>query len=201
MAVVQRLAIAAVVCAAVTTVALAASAPVLPSAFSRPAVATDRLPSAFPDSLPGEGRPYDSRRIASYMGTKHAWSVYVFKMQMRGFKQKRAREHTCVFVFEGAGGGGGCSPTASFFGPGREVNASSSQVLAGVASDRVARVVVIGSQGVVHEVPLSPDRGFIFNCRAYNGCACVVSRLQAFDRMGRRITNQDWLGSRSCRRR
>jgi hypothetical protein len=44
------------------------------------------------------------------------------------------------------------------------------------------------------------DQGFIFNCRAYNGCACVVSRLQAFDRAGRILESQDWLAP-TCRRR
>jgi len=120
---------------------------------------------------------------------------------VRLFKQTiRGRASICTFVFEGGGAGGGCSPAASFFGPGRQVHASASRVLAGVASDRVVRVVVIGSQGVVHEVPLSPDHGFIFNCRAYNGCPCAVSRLQAFDRMGRRIYNQNW-PTPYCRRR
>ena len=189
-----RLALAAVVCATVSSVALAASSPNLPSVFARTAVATDRLPPTF-TGFPGEGRPGDSRRIATYKGTKRTWSVYLFKQTIRG------RANICTFVFEGGGAGGGCSPTASFFAPGRQVNASSSRVLAGVASDRVARVVVIGSQGVVHEVPLSPDRGFIFNCPAYNGCACVVSRLQAFDDAGKRITNQDWRSSApNCRR-
>jgi hypothetical protein len=205
-AVIVPMAIAVVLCAAVSSVALAASAPGLPSAFSRPAVPADRLPRGFQGVFDrGGGLPYDSRRIATLSGTKRQWSVYIFKQRIKNRLLKsgaRPRVNVCLFVFtDGQGGGGGCSPTAVFFGAGRQVNASSSRVFAGVATDRVARVVVIGSQGVVHEVPLSPDHGFIFNCRAYDGCACVVSRLQAFDRMGRRITNQDWVGSRSCRRR
>lgn len=191
-------------CACLSGVALAAEQGSVPSAFSRPATDADRLPATFSnDLLGGESRPFDSRRIALYKGTKRTWTLYIFKQRMRGFnQQKPAREHICVFVFEGSGAGGGCSPTASFFGPGRPVNAGSSRVLAGVAADQVARIAVVGSRGVVHNVPLTPDQGFIFNCRAFNGCACVLSRLQAFDKLGNRIANQDWRSSApNCRRR
>lgn len=197
----MRLALgAAVAFACLSGVALAAEQGTVPSAFARPETEADRLPSTF--AMPGEGLPYDSRRIASYKGTKRTWTVYIFKQRRRGFYQhKPAQEHICVFVFEGGGAGGGCSPSGSFFGPGRPVNASSSRVLAGVASDQVARIAVVGSRGVVHNVPLSSDHGFVFDCRAYNGCACVISRLQAFDKRGIRIANQDWRSSApNCRR-
>jgi len=175
-------------------VCAAAAASDLPSAFTRAPSAADQLPPTFP-GVPDGGRPYESRRIATLSGTKREWNVFIFKQKIK------KRINVCRFVFtRNQGAGGGCSPSESFFGPGRQVSAGAGRVLAGVASDRVTRVVVIGSLGVVHEVPLSSDNGFIFNCRAFNGCACVVSRLQAFDRMGRRITNQDWRGSRSCRR-
>lgn len=192
-------AVAVIGCASLVSGASAAPISELPSAFTRPATEADRLPLDFSGF---EGRPYDSRRIASYKGTKRTWTVYIFKQRMRGFNQQApAREHVCVFVFEGGGAGGGCSPSASFFGPGRPVNASSSRVLAGVASDQVARIAVVGSRGVVHHVSLSSDHGFIFNCRAFNGCACVLSRLQAFDKLGNRIMNQDWRSSApNCRR-
>jgi hypothetical protein len=152
-----------------------------------------------------EGHPYDSRRIATLNGTKRRWSVYIFKQRMTNrLLQPRAtpRINTCLFVFtEGQSGGGGCSPSALFFGPDGAITASSSRVIAGVASDRVARVVVIGSQGKAHVVPLSADKGFIFNCRAYNGCSCVISRLQAFDKHDNRIANEDWASrAPNCRR-
>jgi hypothetical protein len=162
------------------------------SAFSRPAVATDRLPG----TLPSLGRRFssDSRRIATYVdGKGRRWSLYIFKRQIR------RREDICVFVFQGGGGGGGCDPSSSFFVPGRQIVASAGHVLAGVASPAVARVEVIGSRGLVHHVALSTDHGFIFDCGAYNGCTCVVARLEAFDRSGRLITNQNWLGQ-NCRR-
>jgi len=179
----------------------AAAASDLPSAFTRAPSAADQLPPTF-TGLPGEGRPYESRRIATLSGTKRDWSVFIFKQKVK------KRINVCLFVFTrerdgGGGAGGGCSPSELFFGPGRRVAASATgRVLAGVAPSRVARVVVIGSRGVAHEVPLSRDKGFIFNCRAFNGCACVISRLQAFDKLGNRIANQDWRSSApNCRRR
>jgi hypothetical protein len=194
-----RLAIAAILCAFSSSIALAAAAPSVPSAFSRPAVATDRLPSTFPGAPNVSGtQAYDSRRIATYQDTKRRWRLYIFKQVLRG------RENICLYVFQGLGGGGGCSPTSSFFAPGRQVAASrSGRELAGVASDEVARVFVIGPRGVVHRVALTSDQGFIFTCRAYNGCWCVVSRLQAFDGQGKLITNQRWgvAPGRNCRRR
>jgi hypothetical protein len=203
---VMRLAIAAAVCSTIGGVALAASAPGLPSAFSRPAVGTDQLPARF-RGVPGEGLPYDSRRIATLPGRKRDWSVFVFKQTVKyRYLNPSVRPSICLFIFtsgkSGQDVGGGCSPAELFLGPTRHVSASATgRVLAGVTSDRVVRVVVIGSQGKAHDVPLSADKGFIFNCRAYNGCACVVSRLQAFDKFGNRITNQNWLSpARNCRR-
>jgi hypothetical protein len=71
--------------------------------------------------------------------------------------------------------------------------------MSGVVARNVARVEIIGTHGRVHPVALTPDGGFIWNCRAYNGCACVVSELRAFDQDGKLVTRQDWR-SRSCAR-
>lgn len=182
-----------------------AQGPGLPSAFDRAPTTADQLPDNFP-GVGNAGPPHHSRRIATLSGTKRQWSVYIFKQRIKNrLLQAGAKPQVniCLFVFtDGQSGGGGCSPTALFFGPDGAITASSSRVLAGVASDRVARVVVIGSQGKTHEVPLSRDKGFIFNCRAYNGCACAISRLQAFDKLGNRIENQDWRSNApNCRRR
>jgi hypothetical protein len=185
-------AIAVIASAVLAVTAFAARTSTEPSAFSRPAVASDRLPPSAVAYL----QPHDSRRVATYSRSGREWRVYIFKSRLH------AEGSICVFTYEiGRGGGVGCFATARFFGPGREVNADEGHVLSGVTSDRVARLVVVGSLGVVHEVPLTRDHGFIYNCRAYDGCSCVVVRLKAFDGHGRLITNQDWRGSKACRRR
>lgn len=201
-----RLFVAALVLATLTTAAAGAATSTIPSAFARAQVASDQLPGNF-QGVPGEGLPHDSRRIATLRGTKRDWSVYIFKQTIRHrFLKPSVRPSICLFVFThedgGVGGGGGCSPSTLFLGPTRHVSTSATgRVLAGVASDRVTRVIVIGSRGVVHEVPLSADQGFIFNCRAYNGCACVISRIQAFDKRGNRIANENWTSrAPNCRR-
>jgi hypothetical protein len=178
-----RIAIAAVLTGLLTAGASSATAvSTVPSAFIRPQVAGDLFPrDLIPRIAAHMGMPYDSRRIATLRGTKRSWSEYVFKVRKNG------RESICDFVVaHGAGGGagGGCSPTNSFFGPGREVSISSGRVVAGVTTDRVARIVIVGASGVRHRVALTPDKGFIYNCRAYNGCSCVLSKLLAYDRAG-----------------
>ncbi len=200
--VVGKALLAAIFCAALAAGVSGAATSTIPSAFARAPVASDQLPGNF-QGVPDGGLAHDSRRIATLQGTKRSWSVYIFKQTIRNrLLNPSVRPNICLFIFtSGQGAGGGCSPTDLFFGP-RHVSASATgRVLAGVASDRVARVVVVGSRRVVHEAPLSADQGFIFNCRAYNGCACVVSRVQAFDKSGKRIANQDWRSSaRNCRR-
>jgi hypothetical protein len=169
----------------------------VPSAFLRTATSADSLPRQFAThGLPGANvsRPYDSRRIATYVdGKQRTWSVYIFK------QRKSGTEQTCIVTFHSDGAGGGCNPSAGFFSPGNQVVDGEGRVLAGVASATVTRIEVIGTKGVVHHVPLSPDHGFVFNCRAYNGCACVVATLKAFDSHGRLITSENWR-NQSCRR-
>jgi hypothetical protein len=188
---------AALVALAVVVLAGTASAAPLadvPSAFLRPAVAADRLPTGFESLRSDRRRPSDSRRIATYLDGKHRrWSLYIFKQTIRG------KQNICVFTLQQGGGGGGCDYSSHFFTPGHDVVASSGRVFAGVVSDRVARVVVVGSQGRRHPVKLTTDHGFIYNCRAYNGCSCAVARLQAFDKTGTLLTSQSWLGN-TCTR-
>jgi hypothetical protein len=194
----MRLAVAAIASAIFASSGLAAATSTLPSAFARPAEATDRFPGTL--AMPGGGRPFDSRRVAVLQTWKWEWSVFIFKQRVG------KRLHVCSFVHsrlrdgQDRGLGGGCSPAGSFFGRG-DVNAGATgRVLAGVTSDRVAKLHVVGSRGVVHDVPLSRDHGFVFNCRAYNGCACVVSHVRAFDERGRLLESQDWRSSaRNCR--
>jgi hypothetical protein len=190
----MRLAAVAFAVFLVAGVALAASRPAtIPSAFARRATPADRLPAGFAQL--GGSRPFDSRRIATYTdGAQRHWSVYVFKQVLH------SRLNICIATLRAGGGGVGCSPPPKFFAPGRWVVAGEGHLIAGVAADNVAAVRLIGRHGTVHTVKLTRDHGFIYDCNAYNGCSCLISRVQAFDSVGRLITNQDWLGS-SCRRR
>jgi hypothetical protein len=193
------------VCAALASAAAAASAATLanlPPAFERAPTAADELPAGF-EGIPNLGLPYDARRIATASGSRRSWSVYVFKQ-----RSTRNRVRVCFFVLarepdDRGGWGGGCSPSGSFFGPGRDVHSSAmNSFFAGVASSRVERVVIVGAAGVVRELPLTRDNGFTFNCPSPRGCGCFVSRIQAFDRQGRRVENQAWRpDAPNCRRR
>jgi hypothetical protein len=188
-----RLAVIAFAVFVVAGVAAASPRPrTIPSAFARSATPADRPPATFAER--GGSRAFDSRMIATYTdGKRRLWSVYVFKQVIRN------RMNICVATLRGGGGGGGCSPSPAFFAPGRWVVAGEGRLIAGVAADNVATVRLIGSHGTVHTVKLTRDHGFIYDCNAYNGCSCLIARVQAFDSSGRLITDQNWLGS-SCRR-
>jgi hypothetical protein len=72
-----------------------------------------------------------------------------------------------------------CSPyVGSFFD--NNVTVMIRRVLFGAADDSVARVIVVGSQGRRHAVPLSRDGGFIYDCEAYAGCGSVVDHVEAY---------------------
>ena len=156
-----------------------------PRAFERPPRAADQ----FQPHWPRHGRVIASRLVATYNGRARRASLYVFKT---------STGETChALVFNGIGGG--CNPK-TLFRPKYRLAAGSGQLFAGIAADEVTRVVIIGSRGVRHNVRLSADNGFIFDCRAYNGCTCVVARVEGFTATGRRVVNQRW-GSASCSRK
>ncbi len=162
-----------------------------PKAFERPARPTDALPAALRMMPPEKfGFFVVSRRIATYDGGPHR--------RARLYLLRTARGYTCsALVFRGVGMG--CNRGALLVG-GRLISGEAAgQLLAGVAANEVTRIVVVGSRGVHHHVPLSPDKGFIYDCRAYNGCPCAVAWLDAYAGE-RRVAHQDWLGS-GCRKR
>jgi hypothetical protein len=157
-----------------------------PRAFQRPPRAADQ----FRPHWPRHGRVIASRLVATYDGRARRASLYVFKTSTGEVCQ--------ALVFNGIGGG--CNPK-TLFRPNYRLAAGSGQLFAGIAADEVTRVVIIGSRGVRHNVRLTPDNGFIFDCRAYNGCPCVVARVDAFTRTGRRVVSQRWLAPTCSRKR
>ena len=130
-----------------------------------------------------------SRLVATYDGgPNRRGRVYIYKTS-RG-------ESGYWFVWRGAGGG--CSPGPLF--ERQRVVAGAGQFLAGVAADEVTRIVVVGSRGVRHLVPLSADNGFVYDCRTYNGCPCAVTWLDAYAG-DKRVHHQNWLGMGCSRKR
>jgi len=175
----------------------AATAPDRIRAFERPATARDRLPQRNFHWFPQQGtRLLEVREVARYRDGRGRLSRLLVA---RGLDAD-GRSVTCQILLQAYGMGSGCGPSRTFFAPGRLVAASAGRLMSGVVARNVARVEIIGPQGRVHPVALTPDGGFIWNCRAYNGCACAVAELRAFDHDGKLVTRQDWR-SRSCAKR
>jgi hypothetical protein len=169
---------------ATSTTSSTATAVLHLKAFDRPARPSDRLPVRLDRFFFVPGRPagapphteraIDSRRIASYVDGRgrHA-TLYV----------ARSKTQTCLVSLWRAGAGAGCGPHAKFLSSG-ELSVSSGHLIFGVVGDDVASVIVVGSQGVRHAVPLTQDGGFIYDCKAFNGCPCVIDHVEARDASG-----------------
>jgi hypothetical protein len=177
------------------TRASSAAPAALPRAFARPATPLDALPAKAPfrSGLPGRGGTHEeiiaARRIASYTDGRGRRSLLYLL---------RSAHEICEFTVRGSGAGGGCSPAADFFA-GRHVVAGSGRLVTGVADDDVATLVIVGTLGVRHRVRLTDDGGFIYDCKAYNGCTCVVDHVEAFDSSGQKIES-DRVGG-ACRKK
>ena len=64
----------------------------------------------------------------------------------------------------------------------------------GVTANNVTRVVLIGSRGGRHSVPVTEDGGFIHNCRAYNGCASLIVCVQSYNRSNKLLGSEPVMG-------
>jgi hypothetical protein len=161
----------------------------LPRAFLRPRRSSDALPkhgwgsNTIPIGTSRE-RILDTRQIASYTDGRGRQAL-LYLLQTKSV--------ICDFTFWGSGAGGGCNPVSEFFG-GRHLVFGTGHLLSGVGDDRVAKVVVVGSRGVRHPVVPSADGGFIYDCKAYNGCACVVDRVEGYDSAGQLVASQTLAG-------
>lgn len=162
-------------------------------AFQRAKQPTDVVPGRFAAHF----QITDSRQIATYLDPRgRRATLYVAKSRL-GVCQVLVRSSAPGGI---GGGGGGCSPRADFLGPGRRIAASSGRLFAGVVSNEVSRVVIVGSRGVRHPVKVTADGGFIYDCRAYNGCARLIDCVEAYARDGDLLSGQAW-GPGGCRRR
>jgi hypothetical protein len=145
-------------------------------AFQRPYQASDRLSGRIAADVS------DSRRVQTLRVTSQ--KLY------RLYAAKTRDGRLCIALAHGGGIATACSYEKAFFARDRRVALLESRVIAGIAANDVARVVVVGARGKRHVVPVSRDGGFIYNCRAYNGCPGLVAAVEAFDAGGRRVSRQ-----------
>jgi len=167
-----RIALVILVLIVQVSVALADSAVPI-RAFARPATKADALPSYLVSFL----HITASRRVASYVSPgrpARRATVYVARSREKGW---------CIFTVHSGKTGGSCGP--SLFRAGHRITAQEGQFFAGVAANDVARLVVIDVQGTRRAVALSRDNGFVYDCRARNGCSCVVGSVEAFGATGK----------------
>lgn len=66
------------------------------------------------------------------------------------------------------------------------------RLLVGVVPNRVMRLVVVGTRGVRHTVRPTRDKGFVWDCRAWNGCASVIAAVEAYNNAGRLLYRIPW---------
>ena len=158
----------------------------LPHAFRRAARPSDRLPSrlarivqAGPSGATPD-RVVASRLVATYIDARGRRAALYLIESLR---------QVCTITTWGTGASGGCNPIDDPFG-GRHMIGGSGHLYSGVVDDSVARVVVVGTLGVRHPVSVDGDRAFIYDCKAYNGCSCVVSRVEAYNKNGKLIESE-----------
>jgi hypothetical protein len=101
-----------------------------------------------------------------------------------------------VLVVASRAGGGGCRAPATFFGRSDAVAGISGRYFAGIASNRVAQVVIVDRHDARHPLRLSADHGFIVSCNGPDGCACAVAWVDSYDAAGMLIAHDRWLAPR-----
>jgi hypothetical protein len=106
----------------------------------------------------------------------------------RLFLVRRAKGLLCIALLDRDREGTTCASASSL----PTLFLMSGRLLSGVAANNVARIVVVGTQGARHTVPLTRDRGFIWDCRAWSGCSTVIAEIQAYDRAGKTLYRTRW---------
>jgi hypothetical protein len=151
-------------------------------AFHRPARSNDALPQRLRSGYPNV---VASRRIAAVRRSfRGAATLYLAVLPGKG---------TCLITVDRHGAGGGCSPSWYFMSRARRMSLSTGNgFLSGVAADEVARLVMMDKRGGRHPIRLTRDGGFIYVCRAYNGCVDVVAAVEAYDHRGLVVSREQW---------
>lgn len=181
----RRLAFAALVAAACVAVASTTgqAATARLRAFQRPARATDAVPRAFLPVFRGRyGAVVASRRIATGTGFRGHAAVYLVRLK---------RHYTCLLRTIHGGAGAGCSPSGEFLSASLPVQASTGgRFLSGAVANQIARVAFVDPRGRLHSLRLTPDGGFLYSCRARNGCVGLVSAVNGYNRLGKLVFHE-----------
>jgi hypothetical protein len=171
-----RVALAAVVAAAVVVPVAPGGVSQEPAAFQRPARADDRFAGLsrwdFSDSRlvaqTSIGRPSGSNVARLYLG-------------------RRMDGMLCIALVD-RGTAGSCTKPSAF----AKGISMSGRLLVGVVPNHVTRLVVVGTRGVRHSVKPTRDKGLIWDCRSWNGCTGVIAAIEAYDAAGRLLYRTPW---------
>jgi hypothetical protein len=154
------------------------------AAFSRAARATDALPARYRlFEARANGGIVASRRVAAAAdGRGGTATLYAVRFAHR----------TCLAFVVSRGVGGTCRDEHLFTPRSSIVAIEAARFFVGVTAPDVARVVVKGAQGKLHSLRPTSDGGFLYRCRAYNGCVSVVTSVSVYDRSGNLLTHENW---------
>jgi hypothetical protein len=174
----SRVALAAVVVVVVVSPAATETggASVEPTAFQRPARPDDHYAG------PSRWQVSDSRLVARATVRRPSGSSAA-----RLYLVRRTDGVLCIALRD-RGTAASCT-TPSVFAKGISL---SGRLLVGVVPNHVMRLVVVGTRGVRHSVKPTRDKGFIWDCRAWNGCAGAVAAVEAYNDAGRLLYRIPW---------
>jgi hypothetical protein len=171
-----RVALAAVVAAVVVVPAASGGASREPAAFQRPARPDDHFAG------PSRWDVSDSRLVARVSIRRPSGSNVA-----RLYLVRRTDGMLCIALLD-RGGAGSCTKPSAF----AKGISLSGRLLVGVVPNHVMRLVVVGTRGVRHSVKPTRDRGFIWDCRSWNGCDSVIAAVEAYNGAGRLLYRMPW---------
>ncbi len=165
-------------------------------AFLRPRTRADALPRRPFRIVAGTYRVVDSRRIAG-SSDRRGRTALLYLVKVVGH---RNRPGICLQLITASASGGACfalSVAQTFAYAGRVI-AVEGRLFGGVASNNVARVVLVTVRGKRQNADLSRDKGFIYDCQNTSGCAATraVRAVEAYGRKGALLSRTAYPGGR-----
>jgi hypothetical protein len=134
------------------------------------------------DRLPGwllRRRVLASRRIGVYEQEGHRAALYLVRVD--------DEPGLCLMLVSVGAAGGACSPRLlsgelAIMGLSYGNHYASGRVRSDVRS-----VVVVGTRGRRHRIPVHTGGGFIYRCPAFSGCTSSIYSIEAYGADGRRL--------------